>query len=84
MPTVEDYAALQAAEYGTYQAIAPILHNGVLAYNVGDAVPVSNVEQYGYLEQGFVAEIGAEVPAPPTPPALPVGDPIVINKTKKG
>lgn len=86
MPTpVEDFAAAQAAEYGTYVALAPIRHDGVLAYGVGDAVPVSNVEAYGYLEAGLVAPVG-EVPEPvtPTAPVPPTGDPVVIDNTQEG
>lgn len=78
----EDFAALQAAEYGTYIAVHPILHFGARAYNVGNPVPKANVEQYGYLAQGLVSEVGAAPPAAPEasqPPPLPMGEPVVIN-----
>ncbi len=45
-----------------YVAVVPIVHNGVRAYNVGYPVPVSNVEKYGYLEQGLV--LPSESPHP--------------------
>jgi len=54
---VEDYLAARAVEYGTYVATQTIYYNGVGAYNVGYPVPVSNVEKYGYLEQGLVREL---------------------------
>lgn len=43
----EDLEA-QQTEYGTYVANRPIDVNGARAYNVGDPVPVSNVERHGY------------------------------------
>jgi len=84
--SVEDYAAQQAAEWGTYVATTAIFHNGVRACNPGDPVPVSNVEQYGYLEQGLVRETSEPVPTPVSPliVPLPVGEPVVIDNTKKG
>jgi len=67
----EGYAAAQVAEYGIYVAVVPIVHNGVRAYNVGHPVPVSNVEKYGYLEQGLVRAVGEPVPpVASTPPVL--------------
>ncbi len=65
----EGYAAAAVAEYSSYVAVVPIVHNGVRAYNVGYPVPVSNVEKYGYLEQGLVRAIGA--PAPPAASTTP-------------
>ncbi len=53
-----------------YVAVVPIVHNGVRAYNVGYPVPVSNVEKYGYLEQGLVRAIGE--PAPPAASTTPI------------
>lgn len=41
--TAEELRAAQAEEYGTYVAKERILIDGVLAFNVGDAVPVSHV-----------------------------------------
>jgi hypothetical protein len=46
-PLSEDIEA-QRKEYGTYIANRPIDVNGARAYNVGDPVPVSNVQQHGY------------------------------------
>lgn len=54
--TAEEYLARQATEWGTYVAIAPIYVDGVLARQVGEPVPASNVERHGYLEQGLVAK----------------------------
>jgi hypothetical protein len=50
-------AEQEIAEYSTYRAIAPIVHDGALAYVPGHAVPVSNVQQYGYDELGLVEKI---------------------------
>lgn len=44
------------AEYKDYVAIQPIDFGGVRAYNVGDAVPNANVEQYRYHDLGWVAK----------------------------
>lgn len=67
MSSVEEFAAAQHAEYSTYVATVPILHGGARAYNPGDPVPVSNVEAYDYVAQGFVRKV--EDPAPAAPPA---------------
>lgn len=53
-PTAEEFASEQAVEYGTWTAKQPITHLGVLAYNIGDPVPVSNVALYGYDRDGLV------------------------------
>lgn len=66
----EGYAAAQVAEYGIYVAVVPIVHDGARAYNEGDPVPVSNVEKYGYLQQGLVRAIGE--PAPPAASTTPI------------
>ncbi len=76
MSSVEDFAAAQHAEYSTYVATVPILHGGARAYNPGDPVPISNVEAYDYLQQGFVREVedpdpAAAAPDPATAPAVP-------------
>lgn len=60
--TAEETAKLAAAqeqEWGTYVAVQPIAFNGVPAYNVGDPVPVSNVQRYGYEADGSVAKVGS-------------------------
>jgi hypothetical protein len=91
MPSpVEDFAAAQAAEYAAFVAVETILVDGARAYNVGDPVPVSNVELHGYLEAGLVRKAGDPAPEPaaaPEPPLAPQGDPVVIGDTttkKKG
>jgi hypothetical protein len=43
-------------EYKDYVATQPIDFGGARAYNVGDAVPKSNVEQYRYDDLGWVAK----------------------------
>jgi hypothetical protein len=61
--TQEEKAAFveeQVKEYGTYVAVAPITFNGVPAYNVGDPVPISNVEKHGYEKDGLVARIDSK------------------------
>lgn len=55
---VADRRKVAETEWGTYVALCPIGHNGALAYNAGDPVPVSNVERHGYLEQGLVGKVG--------------------------
>jgi hypothetical protein len=50
----------QQKEYGEYVAVAQISFNGALAYNVGDPVPVSNVNRYKYDEQGLVQKVGSK------------------------
>lgn len=40
----EEYRQAQAAEYGTYVAAKPIDIRGARAFNTGDPVPVSHVE----------------------------------------
>lgn len=51
-----------------YVATAPIDHDGVRAYNVGDPVPADNVKTHGYDKDGLVK---SAVEAPPTPAAAP-------------
>ncbi len=84
--SIEDYTAAQAVEWGTYVATTAIFHEGVRAANAGDPVPVSNVEQYGYLGQGLVRLATEPAPAPVAAPIVspPVGEPVVVNPTKKG
>jgi hypothetical protein len=57
---VQTFRAEQEKEWGQYVAVAPISFNGAAAYNVGDAVPASNVARYNYAEQGLVAKIGSK------------------------
>lgn len=42
--TAEELREAQRAEYGVYVATQPIDINGVRAFNEGDAVPVSHVD----------------------------------------
>jgi hypothetical protein len=53
-------AEQEAAEYSTWRAVVPIPHGNTIAYQPGHAVPVSNVEQYGYDKQGLVERISGE------------------------
>jgi hypothetical protein len=50
-------AEAEIAEYATYRAILPIVHDGALAYVPGHPVPVSNVVLHKYDEQGLVEKI---------------------------
>jgi hypothetical protein len=50
----------QAVEYGTYVANQTIFFNGVIAYQPGHPVPVSNVKKYKYDEQGLVYKIDSK------------------------
>ena len=52
----EELAAAQATEYGTYVAIKPIEIRGARAFNEGDAVPVSHVEN-GTVDADDVAKV---------------------------
>ena len=83
MSDVEDYAAAQEAEYGTYVANETIYFEGARAYNVGDAVPVSNVVRHDYLALGVVRKTSDPAPdlTAPEPPPAPQGDPVVIDDT---
>jgi hypothetical protein len=47
-PTIEQWELIQRVEYGTFVAVEPITVGGRLAYRVGEAVPVSNVDRHGY------------------------------------
>lgn len=60
MPTVEELLKAQEHEYGQFVAVAPISHNGVLAYLPGHAVPASNVAAYGYDKDGLVEKAGTK------------------------
>jgi len=66
----EGYAATAVAEYGIYVAAQTIYYNGARAYNAGDPVPVSNVEQHGYLERGLVRRV--DEPAPEVDATTPL------------
>jgi hypothetical protein len=54
-PEAELFRQQQEHEYSTYVATGPIDFGNARAYNAGDPVPASNVERYGYVEQGLVA-----------------------------
>lgn len=49
-----EYAAAQQREYGKWEAAEVITVGSAPAYNVGDPVPISNVERLGYAERGQV------------------------------
>jgi len=51
---VVDYEAAQLREYSKWMAAELITHAGVPAYNVGDPVPISNVDAHGYGQRGQV------------------------------
>lgn len=53
--SAEEHIEAVAGEYGEFVAVAPIDHDGVRAYNVGDPVPKSNVDRWGYLDRKLVA-----------------------------
>jgi hypothetical protein len=49
-----EYAAAQQREYGKWEAAELIAVGNAPAYNVGDPVPISNVDRLGYAERGQV------------------------------
>ena len=53
-------AEAEAAEYTTWVAVQPIAYGNAIAYQPGAPVPVSNVEQYKYDEQGLVERVRGE------------------------
>ena len=67
----------EAAEYTTWVAVGDIaVSPGVLAYTRGHVVPISNVEKYGYDEDGLVvpqdSPEGRKVMGVPEPEPEPV------------
>ena len=81
--TPEEYDAARVAEYGKYVANQTIMFNEARAYNEGDAVPVSNVERYHYLESGLVRLVDEPAPVPAVQEPTPQGEDIVINPESK-
>ena len=73
----EARAKAEKAEYSTWRAKSPIYHEGAIAYQPGQPVPVSNVELYKYDEQGLVERVTgddrvqAQQAVPATSTALP-------------
>jgi hypothetical protein len=55
-----DQIELQRKEYGQYVAAQQIFVGTALAYNAGDAVPISNAERLGYVEDGAVVKVGTK------------------------
>lgn len=53
----EARAKAELDEYSTFRAKVPIYHEGVVAYQPGHPVPVSNVKLYAYDEQGLVERV---------------------------
>lgn len=49
-----EYAAAQVREYSKWEAAELITVGNSPAYNVGDPVPISNVDRLGYAERGQV------------------------------
>ena len=68
---VEEYRAAAAQEYGQYVAVEAIDFDGARAYNVGDPVPVTNVEAYHYVERGLVAKVGTKAAQDAPTPVVP-------------
>ena len=54
---LSDHIEAQKREYGQYVATQPIHFGTALAYNEGDAIPVSNVKQYGYDKTGQAKKV---------------------------
>lgn len=67
-PAYEARAAEELGEYNTFRAVAEIYVDGLVAYRVGHAVPVSNVRAHGYDRDGLVERVDGE-PLTPLPPA---------------
>jgi hypothetical protein len=57
---LQDQIAAQRKEYGQYVAAHQIFVGTALAYNPGDAVPISNAERLGYVEAGAVVKVGTK------------------------
>mgnify|MGYP001025037014 CR=1 FL=1 len=55
-----DHIEAQRKEYGMYVAARQIHVGTALAYNPGDAVPISNAERLGYVEEGLVVKVGTK------------------------
>lgn len=55
-----DQIEAQRKEYGTYVANQQIHVGTALAYNPGDAVPISNAERLGYVDAGVVVKVGTK------------------------
>lgn len=49
--------AANVIEYGAYRATADIHVDGVLAYVVGDRVPIANVVAHGYTDVELVGPL---------------------------
>lgn len=62
------YEAAQRREYGKWQAAELILVGNAPAYNVGDPVPIDNVNRLGYARRGQVVLQHAYVEANPDDP----------------
>jgi hypothetical protein len=54
--TAEQYREAQRAEYGTYVANVAIDIDGARAFNVGDPVPVSHINN-GVVDEGQVSKL---------------------------
>lgn len=89
MSETSEYRVRLAAEYGQFVAIAPIRHNGVLAYAEGTAVPASNVALHGYDDLGLVERVADATEPEETLPdpgnaTAPTGDPVDLTKAPEG
>lgn len=54
--TADEHKAAVEAEYGTYVATEPIFIGGARAFNAGDPVPVSHVDN-GVVSASVVAKV---------------------------
>lgn len=59
-PELAERIKAQEVEYGTYRAKGPIYVGNALAYNRGNAVPISNVERWHYDDMGLVVKVGTK------------------------
>lgn len=60
-------AQQEQLEYSTYRAKYPIPHDGVIAYQPGHAVPISNVKKHGYDRDGLVERVDGQPLDAPLP-----------------
>lgn len=62
MPTAQEFEEKQAAEYGEYVAVEPIVIGGARAFNPGDPVPKSHVDS-GVVSKEQVARSNTKAAA---------------------
>lgn len=64
MSAVDDYREAQVAEWGKYRAAKPIYIGGARAFNEGDPVPASHVDN-GVVRDDEVVAVKAKSAAAP-------------------